>query len=162
MPKFLSRQDQKIAEILTHFKAFYESKIDDYEENEKIEKSTKFMRTIKMARTYTGKVAEMLQEGITKDQQNNIDEMVSQTKLSLDYTDQARKKKKKMRKTDDITAIETDDLYDIINFTLYSNCRGCDLKPKDKHNCDLKELLMKYDIPVVQSGEMEERCPFEQ
>jgi hypothetical protein len=48
---YISREDQKIAETLSHFVMYLNDKISNYENIDAIEKSTKFMRSIKMART---------------------------------------------------------------------------------------------------------------
>ena len=44
---YISREDQKIAEVLSHFQLYLNDKIDKYKEVDAVEKSPKFMRSIK-------------------------------------------------------------------------------------------------------------------
>jgi len=157
---YISREDQKIAETLSHFVMYLNDKISKYENIDAIEKPTKFMRSIKMARTYTGKVKDMLIEDAAKEQKENIAQKVQETKLSLDYTRVAKKKKRKMREEDDVTAVETDDLYDIIDKTVKVHCLEC-IKSKDEiDKCKLRKRLLKYDIPVIHDDPEHSSCPY--
>lgn len=157
---YISRKDQKIAEVLSHFELYYNDKINKYIEIDAIEKSDKFMRSIKMARTYTGKVKSMLIEDAAKEQKINIIKKVEETKLALDYTRIAKKKAKKMQRVDDMTAIETDDLYDIIDRTVKVNCFERDKSEKEINHCNLRQLLLKYDIPVIHQDPEHSKCPY--
>jgi len=157
---YISREDQKIAEVLSHFQLYLNDKIDKYKEVDAVEKSPKFMRSIKMARTYTGKVKDMLIEDAAKEQKENIIQKVQETKLSLDYTRVAKKKKRKMRKEDDVTVVETDDLYDIIDKTVKVHCLECTKSKDEIEKCKLKQHLLKYDIPVIHDDPEHSACPF--
>lgn len=157
---YISREDQKIAEVLSHFQLYLNDKIDKYKEIDSVEKSPKFMRSIKMARTYTGKVKDMLIEDAAKEQKENVAQKVKETKLSLDYTRVAKKKKRKMRKEDDVAVVETDDLYDIIDKTVKVHCLEC-IKSKDEiDKCKLRKHLLKYDIPVIHDDPEHSSCPY--
>jgi len=157
---YISREDQKIAETLSHFVMYLNDKISNYENIDAIEKSTKFMRSIKMARTYTGKVKGMLIDDAAKEQKENIKQLVAETKLSLDYTRVAKKKKRKMKKEDNITVVDTDDFYDIIDNTVKSNCLGCENIEKEIDKCTLRQQLLKYDIPVLHRDPEHSKCPY--
>lgn len=157
---YISREDQKIAEVLSHFQLYLNDKIDKYKEIDAVEKSPKFMRSIKMARTYTGKVKDMLIEDAAKEQKINIIKKVQETKLSLDYTRVAKKKNKKMRKEDDVTVLETDDLYDIIDKTVKVHCLECTKSKDEIEKCKLRQHLLKYDIPVIHDDPEHSACPF--
>jgi len=157
---YISREDQKIAETLSHFVMYLNDKISKYENIEAIEKSTKFMRSIKMARTYTGKAKDMLIKDAAKEQKENIKQLVTETKLSLDYTRVAKKKKRNMKKEDNITVVDTDDFYDIIDNTVKSNCLGCENNEKEIDECTLRQQLLKYDIPVIHQDPEHSKCPY--
>lgn len=157
---YISRQDQKIAEVLSHFQLYLNDKINKYKEVDAIEKPVKFMRSIKMARTYTGKVKDMLMKEAAKEQKINIIKKVEETKLSLDYTRIAKKKKRKMEKEDDVMVVDTDDLYDIIDKTVKVHCLECKKEKDEIEKCNLKNKLLKYDIPVIHEDPKHSACPY--
>ena len=142
--KYLNRRQKQIITHLAAFHSAFEEIIENWEE---LERPTDQIKYAKMARTFAMKVMKLMQEDVDQEQINALLREVGKKELVLTYSSKAKKEKK----------VETEDLYDIINYNVDSNCRDCLIG--NKQNCELKQLLIKYNIPVV-NDEKIERCPY--
>lgn len=153
--------NRKQKEILTHLSALHTFLNDVLEDWEELDRPTKQIKYAKMARSFAFKVMEIMEDGIDKKQIDSLINEIKKKELVLVYSSEAKRLRKKKKQFEDTTVMKTDDLYDLINITLAGHCVECENGEEDIQNCVLKDLLLKYDIPVLTEENSPGECPYQ-
>lgn len=155
MPKYLNSHQKEIITNLAAFHSGFEDIVDKWEE---LERPMEWRKYLKTARTYIMKTMEEMLDGVNEDQVISFIDSINRKEIILRYNDKAQKERKKKREMDDTTVLDTDEFYDFINAGAVANCKGC---TDDARECELKELFLKYEVPIANYSELSEgECPY--
>lgn len=155
MPKYLNSHQKEIITNLAAFHIGFEDIVDTWEE---LDRPMKWKKYLKTARTYIMKTMEEMLDGVNEDQVISFIDSINRKEIILRYNDKAQKERKKKREMDDTTVLSTDEFYDFINAGALANCKGC---TDDARECELKEMFLKYEVPIASYSELSEgECPY--
>lgn len=56
--------------------------------------------------------------------------------------------------------LEKDDWYDVIEHCMTGACQNCKLTGKQANDCRIKEIFLRYDVPVYDDTAQDGVCPY--
>jgi len=158
MKNYLNKHEKNQVLTIASFVSFFNDLADEWE---KLDRDSKPIGNMRRARTRAQRVLDYLFEEIDGEQKKKMVEQLSKMELVARYKDQAAREYKKMQKLEDVTPVDTDDLFDIANTALNYCIKKCTNTGKEVENCVNRKLFLKYDIPVLDDKAKAGKCPYQ-
>jgi len=145
MKSYLNREEKTQALTLASFVTYLISKSDEWAKHKCDKEAIKSLRT---AKAFIIRAAKIRFAGIDAGEQLKIMRQASQMQVVVKYTEEAVRDYKRMQELDSVTPIETEEFFEICGMAL-DGCQKCTKSPE---GCHLKELFIKYDVPVFNTS----------
>jgi hypothetical protein len=153
MARYLNSQEKSKALTLAAFTAFLDDTIELWQQ---IGRPTDQIKYAKTAKTFTGKVMEIMFKDLDKDEVNKVVAETKKMEVVTKYKTEAVRVHKEIQKLESVTPVETDELLGIIELALAS-CSVCEEPGGD---CKYKKLFIKQDIQPLNLDPPAGGCPY--
>lgn len=158
MKSYLNKQEKDQVLTMASFIAFFEELAEKWE---KLERDSGPIGDMRRARSYTQRVLDYLFKEIDQDLRKKIIGQIKKMELVVKYRSQAAREYEKMQKLEEVTPVETDDLFDISNIALNYCIKECTKTGKEARECINRHLFLKYDIPVLNEDPPAGKCAYQ-
>ena len=154
MKSYLNRSEKTQALTLASFVAYTTDKANEWQT---IGRSKDAVKSLRMAKSFATRAMDTMFEGLDDMERIKIMAEVMKMEVVVKYRDEAIREYKRMQELDSVTPVETEELFDLCEIAMGRECGSCSEEP---NSCRLRELLMKYDMPVANDSPEGGRCRY--
>lgn len=157
MKNYLNRKEKDSVLVLESFADFLDSLIKEFE---KIKRPKNIIKFAKMSKSFCYKVIDWYFEGLDNSYRNKLLDDISKMEVVVKLKTEALRERREMELLDKNSIIPTEDLFKIYEHCMVI-CMYCQKDKDEISNCDLKEIFIRNEAPVMHNSVEECKCPFQ-